>query len=156
MTKLKTLWIISGFTLCSLVLADFSGHHGHHGHHDHHEHHDHHHDHHEDADGKSVGHHHHHEDADAKSVEKVKSVATGKLALPNLKDCKNRKYENVRRQHDLIQSTWTPQIQLVLVVLIDDEVFLNQSSAALLQAYITPHLAITVTSFPGRTKLPKT
>ena len=62
----------------------------------------------------------------------------------------------MQRQHDLIQSTWTPQIQFVLVVLIDDEVFLNQSSAALLQAYITPHLAITVTSFPGRTKLPKT
>jgi len=99
MRKLKTLWIISGFTLCSLVLADFSGHHGHHGHHDHHEHHDQHHDHHEDADGKSVGHHHHHEDADAKSVEKVKSVATGKLALPNLKDCKNRIHHTTFGNH---------------------------------------------------------
>ena len=82
MTKLKTLWII-GFTLCSYGLADFPGHHGHHDHHDHHDHHEKH------------EHHEHHGDHDKsvtdKPVEEVKSVATGKLALPNLKDCKNRK-----------------------------------------------------------------
>lgn len=107
MTKLKTLWIIIGFTLCSLVLADFPGHHGHHGHHDHHEHHEHHHDDQKDDDKPSVDHH-----EDVNPAENVKSVATGKLALPNLKDCKNRKLhsvsklsKNVRRQHDHVSSS---------------------------------------------------